>query len=453
MEKIKFDILSINQIIGSKRLEIFNKIGTQCANTYFAQVLGVSSSNTLITKSLYSEDRNYLVKATINDKECYSDIFSTDTMIRPITKYSNIRNHAKNKKVNEQKILEVEYGEFPMENVSKGMNDILETQYKKNLLYKTNQTITTFEVRNRYDFKVEQTSNDVYVYNCEKYIRFVGRFNSYNSNYSNTILWIKLSPIKWLIDEENDIAITKDSIYSGIPFNDIRKYNDNFNETLLYRYLNEIFCMEIVPSLNMGKIQNIVRIVEEDKEIKTEKIENVLKYVLLCEKLKTIISNTCRNLNIENERLESIAEQVYSTQMLALAMISEFKYNINIYKVILMLAIHKVGNVYISDNIVEKEKQIKGVEAAHKIFRELLNGDYIEDLYSEYEYEHTKEGKFAKQCDRLQTHIMLKKYEGQNKQLSQELNMKEISNGFYDKNFTSFANYLLENDIKRFILK
>ena len=97
MKKITFDLLNIEQIIGKNKLSIFDNTNIQCENTYFSQILGVSSSKTLITKTLYSEDRNYLVKAIISGKECYSDIYSTDTMIRPITKYSSIKDLAKNK--------------------------------------------------------------------------------------------------------------------------------------------------------------------------------------------------------------------------------------------------------------------------------------------------------------------------------------------------------------------
>ena len=124
MKKIIFDLLNIEQITGKNKLSIFDNTNIQCENTYFSQILGVSSSKTLITKTLYSEDRNYLVKAIISGKECYSDIYSTDTMIRPITKYSSIKDLAKNKIINEQGKVEIEFGEFPTTDVPKNIYNI-----------------------------------------------------------------------------------------------------------------------------------------------------------------------------------------------------------------------------------------------------------------------------------------------------------------------------------------
>ena len=477
MKKIDFSILSIDQLIGQNKLSIIDKMGTSSDITYFAQILGASSTNVLVTKSLYSEDRNYLVKALIKDKECYCDINSSDTLIRPTVKYSDIKNYIKNKTINENGVLEVNYGEFPSCNVSKELYNILETQYNKNLLYKTNQKFTTFESHSRYDFNLEQSSHDVYIYNSEKYIRIIGRFNSYSSNYSNTILWIKVCPITWIVDEKNDLALSKDSIFSGIPFNDIRKYSNNFNETLLYRYLNQVFSKEICynPCNELSEISNIIKPKEINIEVQNKKIENVLKYYLICDKLRTLIRKGWKDYNIQADRLESVAEHIYSTQMLALGMINEFKYKVNMFKVIFMLAIHEVGEAIIGDitykDMDPKEKRKIELDAVHKIFGCILNGDYIEQLFLEYEFELSNEGKFAKQCDKLQADIMAKCYEEEDyvkfididkypelkklkeKNTSLTREFIEHDKKYYDKNFNAIADYILNNDIKRLILK
>ena len=75
------------------------------------------------------------------------------------------------------------------------------------------------------------------------------------------------------------------------------------------------------------------------------KEENVLKYYVLCNKLKNIIRTGWIDWQVNKERIESVAEHIYGVQMLALAMYSEYQYDIDITKVILMLAIHELEEI------------------------------------------------------------------------------------------------------------
>ena len=73
-----------------------------------------------------------------------------------------------------------------------------------------------------------------------------------------------------------------------------------------------------------------------------KKPEKVLSYYVLCNKLKNTIRTGWENWHVNADRVESIAEHVYGVQMLAIAMASEYKYEIDLEKVILMLAIHEL---------------------------------------------------------------------------------------------------------------
>lgn len=88
--------------------------------------------------------------------------------------------------------------------------------------------------------------------------------------------------------------------------------------------------------------------------------------------------------NVSKERLESIAEHVYGTCILAISIDSEFETYLNINKVIKMLAIHEIGEVVIGDitpfdNITHEEK----MKIEHKAMKNVL-GDLIkkDELYS-----------------------------------------------------------------------
>ena len=79
------------------------------------------------------------------------------------------------------------------------------------------------------------------------------------------------------------------------------------------------------------------------------KEENVVKYYVMCNKLKDVIRTGWKDWHVKRDRLESVAEHVYGVQMLAIAMASEYKYDIDILKVICMLAVHELEEVVIGD--------------------------------------------------------------------------------------------------------
>ena len=204
--------------------------------------------------------------------------------------------------------------------------------------------------------------------------------------------------------------------------------------------------------------------------------EKVIKYYVLCNRLKNIIRTGWKVWNVKRERLESVAEHVYGTQMLALAMYSEYKYNIDICKVIYMLAIHELGETVIGDitefQLSREEKTKREHEAVHNILDKLIDGNKIEELFLEFDEHKTPESKFAYQCDKLECDLQCKLYDLEgcvdlNKQ--QSCNAKEneqvqellrtgktwsdmwlqydLDKIPYDDNFKSVSLYAMNNDI------
>jgi putative hydrolase of HD superfamily len=72
------------------------------------------------------------------------------------------------------------------------------------------------------------------------------------------------------------------------------------------------------------------------------KEEKVINYYVLCNKLKNVIRTGRKDWNVQRERLESVAEHIFGVQMLAIAMKSEYNYDVDILKVIMMIAIHEL---------------------------------------------------------------------------------------------------------------
>lgn len=208
------------------------------------------------------------------------------------------------------------------------------------------------------------------------------------------------------------------------------------------------------------------------------KKENVINYYVLCNKLKNVIRTGWKDWNVQSDRIESVAEHIFGVQMLALAMYSEYQYDIDIMKVIFMLAVHELGETVIGDltqfQISKEDKEKIEHEAVHKILLDLLDGEQIEKLFLEFDSHSTKEAMFAYQCDKLECDLQSKLYDEEgcvdlNKQdgndtMNNSIVKELLDSGCswssmwlqfgqkiypYDENFRAVSNYALNNNISK----
>ena len=146
--------------------------------------------------------------------------------------------------------------------------------------------------------------------------------------------------------------------------------------------------------------------------------ERVIKYYCLCNKLKNVVRTGWIDWNVKRERVESVAEHIYGVQMLAIAIYSEYKYDIDIKKVLYMLAVHELEEIIIGDltifQITKEEKHKKGIEAVKQVLGDLLVKDEILSLVIEFDERKTKEAIFAHFCDKLECDIQCKLYDLEN---------------------------------------
>ena len=206
------------------------------------------------------------------------------------------------------------------------------------------------------------------------------------------------------------------------------------------------------------------------------KEQNVINYYVICNRLKNVIRTGWKDWSVQRTRIESVAEHIFGVQMLALAMKSEYQYDVDIMKVIFMLAVHELGETIIGDltqfQISKEEKEKLEHEAVHKILGNLLDGKQIEELFLEFDSHNTKEAMFAYQCDKLECDLQCKLYDEEgcvdlNKQdgnttMKNPLVEKLLNNGAtwsnmwlnfgqqtypYDDNFKAISNYVKNNDI------
>ena len=59
------------------------------------------------------------------------------------------------------------------------------------------------------------------------------------------------------------------------------------------------------------------------------KEQNVVNYYCFCNKLKDVVRSGWNYFKVKRDRVESVAEHIYGVQMLAIAMKSEFEYDID----------------------------------------------------------------------------------------------------------------------------
>lgn len=144
------------------------------------------------------------------------------------------------------------------------------------------------------------------------------------------------------------------------------------------------------------------------------KEKNVIEYYVLCNKLKNVIRKGWRDWNVSKERLESVAEHVYGVQMLAIAMYSEYNYDIDIKKILMMLSIHELEEIMIGDltlfDISKDEKLRLGHEAVEKVLSSLTSKEKLKEIILEFDERETKEAKFAYFCDKLEADLQAKIY-------------------------------------------
>ncbi len=209
-----------------------------------------------------------------------------------------------------------------------------------------------------------------------------------------------------------------------------------------------------------------------------DKEKKVVNYYVICNKLKGVIRTGWKNWHVTRDRIESVAEHIFGVQMLAIAMKSEYQYDVDIMRVIFMLAIHELGESVIGDltqfEISKEEKEKLEHAAVHQILKDLLDGEEIEKLFLEFDAHQTKEALFAYQCDKLECDLQCKLYDEEgcvdlnnqegnatiNDYLVQELLQKGVSWSTmwllfgqqmypYDEHFQAVSNYVISHNIKK----
>lgn len=318
MSKLTFSLPTSKNLYGENN--IFKNYDSKAAITDFAivtsgfvsSVYHVNKENTLDSRCgeyWFIRDNNNRRTTDGDNLSCNYYDSGNRGSIRPIISYSEIKDICQNKKIINDDIQQVEYGEYPQHAVFKSLQVTLEELYKKGNLKKTNKTYTINNSQNDEDF-LKTTNIDEYEYNQKKYVRVIpnlyfiyeddGVLLSNGKTYTHkNPVWIEVKPIKWLIDEKQNIAISEKILFAGKQFHKVRNYEGNFEESDIKKFLDYHFSKDIIPS----KIKEEVNI-NLQPEIRNPKIiQASIEYIPgmnIIIKLPNEILDNINEINIES---------------------------------------------------------------------------------------------------------------------------------------------------------
>ncbi len=144
--------------------------------------------------------------------------------------------------------------------------------------------------------------------------------------------------------------------------------------------------------------------------------KNVLDFYMQANKLKDIVRTGWIELGVERERIESVAEHVYGTLVLAIALDSEYKLGLDLLKVFKMLIIKELEKVTLNNFTPreypsKEEKKRLALETISNVLSSLSSKDELLAIYEEYSNRETKEAIFTYKLSKIESDIQVKMYD------------------------------------------
>ena len=291
---LDFSFLDKKQIFGENRLEIFEKYGTKAAITDFSILLGGYVDNNYHTKEGNTDkDRTgwWWTRTDDGANEAFDvepvgssyteNVYYRTGGARPALPYSSISSIASNGVRGSFGIKEVEYGEYPQTIVDERFSRELEENYKRGSgIRKTGKTYTTDSVDyDDPDRGFEPRKYEEFEYKGRRYVRIVGDHNGedYKLSDGRTIVsgepyWVAVEPIKWLVDERTNIALSKKIIFSGVQFQNSDYYKGDFNKTDIKQFMDNYFSKEIVAYKEMVASKDEILVDDENNVLESDDV-------------------------------------------------------------------------------------------------------------------------------------------------------------------------------------
>ena len=265
----EFTLLTEAQVFGYYNLDFIKKIGTKCAVSDFAILLGafvadnyyVDGDESLKGRTSWwylssTDDGRNVRTVTKSGSSYWASANMRSGGIRPVLSYLNIFDISPYCVRGREGFLEVLYGEYPQYAVDTNLGRILDDSFQAGTLRRTGKTYTTDSRRwDKFREKFRPIKHIEFEYNGKCYVRIKSNDTNEDFKLSNGVrvqpgiyVWLEVSPIKWIVDEKSKLLISKTLLSSGVRFCDNMQYNGDFKKTEMYMFLNTYFSKDIVPS-------------------------------------------------------------------------------------------------------------------------------------------------------------------------------------------------------------
>ena len=211
------------------------------------------------TESIDEGGYIYCMGVNCNDSYCYegNNLFIS---ILPITSYDTLNMQPKI----EDGYKVVEYGYYPQSVASKD----IQKELNKNKLASTGNTYTILrEVKtldndlNVIKRSIKKLSLNEFEYKGKRYIKKRADFyqsDTYLSDrhlhLNNREVWVNVEPVKWIVDEENKLLISKYMLLSGIPYDFAKQYNGTYEDSFICKFINEYMAIDMFRNIDMNNI-------------------------------------------------------------------------------------------------------------------------------------------------------------------------------------------------------
>ncbi len=140
--------------------------------------------------------------------------------------------------------------------------------------------------------------------------------------------------------------------------------------------------------------------------------KSIIDFYLLANKLKNVIRTGWKEVNIPDDKIESVADHVYGCLVLSLVISSEKNIDLNmekVFKMIIIKELKKIESMYeVSINSFENNN---GRQSLVNITEGLTNQDEFLSIYDEFESQETKEAKFVLRVTKLESDLQAKIYD------------------------------------------
>ena len=140
---------------------------------------------------------------------------------------------------------------------------------------------------------------------------------------------------------------------------------------------------------------------------------NIINFYLEANNLKNVIRTGWKEVGISDDKIESVADHVFGTEILALSIINEKNLSLNLEKVLKMILVRELAKAKTNyeQSIITSNTKENYRALTEEILNKLGNNSDLLSIYDEYESQETDESKFVYKVCKLESDLQAKIYE------------------------------------------